>query len=132
MQALHDPLRLPVDRQRPPGHGVEHHHANRRGFDQGFEIGPSPLLGSIGLGVGDGRCRLGSKQLQHGLILVPKLRAAFLFADEGDANLLAAMHQGRCHEGRCRDEVLGKAERLDVARHIPQPQRPLHLAKMLE
>lgn len=39
-EGLDDPERLPVGRHRPPGAGVDDHHAHRRDLDQGLEIGP--------------------------------------------------------------------------------------------
>ena len=47
-QALDGPPRLAVERDRAPGADVEHHDADRRGLDQGLEVGTRPLLGAVG------------------------------------------------------------------------------------
>ena len=47
-QALHDAPRLAVDRDRATGLPIEDHDADRRGLDQGLEVGPRKLLGTVG------------------------------------------------------------------------------------
>ena len=54
-----DPLRLPVDRDRMAGPGIEDHDAHRGDVDQGLQVGPRPLLGLVPAGVGNRRTGLG-------------------------------------------------------------------------
>ena len=55
-QALDDPPRLAVERGRAPGADVEHHDADRRGLDQGLEVGTGAPFGAVGAG---SRCSAG-------------------------------------------------------------------------
>ena len=57
-QAPDNPLRLPIERHRMAGPGIEDHETDRRGVDQGLQAGPGPLLGPVRAGVDDRRRRL--------------------------------------------------------------------------
>ena len=79
-QALGEAPRLAVDRHRAPAADIEHQDTDRRGLDQGLEVGARPLLVAMGAGVGDGSGRLRGEQHQHLLILGGELGAVLLLS----------------------------------------------------
>ena len=122
-QALHEPARLAVDRDRTAGRHVEHQHAERRGLDQRLKAGAGAPLGAVGPRIGDCRRGLGGEQHQELLVLVGELPSALLLAEEEVADLHIAMAHRRALEGVDDDPVDGEAERLDIGGHVRHPQR---------
>ena len=61
MQFLHDVSHLAVERDWSTGLCIEHRHADRRDFDQRFEISPCLVFGPEGEGIGGRRRGLGGK-----------------------------------------------------------------------
>ena len=131
-QALHDALRLPVERDRVAGPGVEHRDAHGRGLDQSFQAGARALLVAVGARVGDRRRCLGGEQHQHLLVLVGELRAAFLADEIEVADMDAAMVHRRALQGLERQQVRGQTERTHIVGHVVQAQRSGQVAQSLE
>ncbi len=123
-QALDDPARLAVERDRPAGAGVHDHDADRRGLDQGFEVGPRTPLAAVRPRVGDRRRSLGREQRQHLLVVAGELLAVGLLGEEEVADGGAPVAHRRALEGP-REHPRGcDAERADVAGQVGEPQRP--------
>ena len=131
-QALHDPLRFAIDRDQAAAPPVEDQDADRRGVDQGLEVGARAVLGLVGARVGDRRRSLRGEQHQHLLVLARKLFPALLLGEEETADLHAAMAHGRALEGSRRHQVRGEAERADIGRHVGEPERPRQVAQVQE
>ena len=74
-QALHDPLRLPVERHGTAGPRIEDHDADRRGLDQDLEVCPRPLLVTVQARVDDHRGRLPGEQQQDFLVFAGEVPA---------------------------------------------------------
>ena len=96
-ETFDDPPRLPVERHGPAGPGVDHH-PDRRGFDQGLQVGPGPLLVPVRTGVGDGGGRLRGEQLQDLFVLAAELASPFLVAEEEAAHVHLPMPHRRALE----------------------------------
>ena len=123
-QPLDDPPRLAVERHRPAAPGIEHHHPDRRGVDQGLQVGPGPLLGAVRARVGDRRRRLRGEQHQDLLVLVRELLPARLLAEKEVADMHPPVAHRHGLQGLRQRQLLGIAERAEVGRHVRQPQRP--------
>ena len=94
-QALDDAPRLAVERHRTAGRGIEDHHADRRGLDQGLQVRPGPLLGPMGARIADRGRGLRGEQHQHFLVLLGEHGPAFLLAEKKVPHMDAAMaHRG--------------------------------------
>ena len=131
-QALDDAPRLAVERDGPAGAGVEDHDPDRRGLDQGLEVGPRAPLAAVRARVGDRGRGLGREQRQHLLVVVGERLAVGLLGEEEVADVLAPVAHRRALEGP-RERPGGRdAERADVAREVGEPQRPRQLAQVLE
>ena len=76
-----------LERHRTAAVGIEHHHPDRRGVDQGLQVGPGPLLGPVRAGVGDRRRRLRGEQHQDLLVLARELLPARLLAEKEVADM---------------------------------------------
>ena len=132
-KALHDPFRLAVDRHRLAGPGIEYQHADRRGLDQGLEVGARLALGPVGARVGDRRRGLRGEQQKDLLVLARERRRAFLPEEVEVADMHAAMAHRRALEGPLpRYEVRGEAERAHIGGHVRQPERAREVAEELE
>ena len=132
-QALHDPRRLAVERHRLAGPGIEHQHADRRGLDQGLQVGARLPLGPVGVRVGDRRRGLRGEQQKDLLVLARERRRAFLSEEVEVADMHAAMAHRRALEGPLpRYEVRGEAERAHIGGHVRQPERAREVAEELE
>ena len=75
-QALDNSPRLPIDQHRLAGPCIENRHAHRRGVDQGLQVGPGPVLVTVGARVGDGRRGLRGEQHQNFLVLAGEFPSA--------------------------------------------------------
>ena len=125
-----DAPRLPVERKRRGGRGVQHRHPDRAGLDQRLQIGPGPLLVAVGARVGERRRRLLSEQHQRCLVGVGE--SALLAAEEESAHgHVAVTHRGRleCPAGHREG---GEAGRADPGVEIGEPQRRGEPAQMPE
>ena len=131
-QALDDAPRLAVERHRPAGPGIEHHHADRRSLDQGLEVGPRLTLVAMRARVGDRRRRLAGEQEQDLLVLVGELGRALLLGEEEIADMDAAVAHRRAQEGLGAHQVRGEAERADEGREVGQPDRSGQVAEVRE
>ena len=131
-QALDDPLGFAIDRHRSAATGVEDNDPDRRGLDQGFEVGPRALLVAVRSRVGDRGRGLGGEQHQHLLVLVSEFLAVGLLGEEEVADVGAAVAHRRAQEGPREGRRGRDAERADVARQVCEPQRPRQLAQVLE
>ena len=98
-KAVDDPSRLPVQRDRDSGLGVEDGDTDWRGLDQGLQVVLGLPFVPIPTGVGDDQCGLGGEHDQGLLVLPGELPAGFLdrHVDAADA-LAEVMDRGR-HEG---------------------------------
>ena len=119
-QAPDNPLRLPIERHRMAGPGIEDHDTHRRGVDQGLQVGPDPLLGPVRAGVGDRRRRLRREQHQHLFVRRRELLSAVLLGEKEVADRHAPMPHRRSLEGLRPHQVRGKAARPDVAGQVAQ------------
>ena len=90
---------LAVDHRRLPGLRVEHHDADRRGLDQGLEVGARALLGPVVACVDDGGRALRGEQQQHLLVLVGEFGPANFVSQEEVADMDAEMAHRRAHAG---------------------------------
>ena len=122
-QTAHDPLRLPVERHRMAGPGVEDRDAHRRGVDQGLQIGPRPLLVSVLAGVGDRRRRLRGEQDQDLLVLARELRPALLPVEEEAADVHPVVAHGRAGQCLFGHQIRSEAQRPDVGVQVVEPNR---------
>ena len=127
-----DPPRLAVERHRAAGPGIEHHHPDRGGVDQGLQVGPGPLLVAVGARVGDRRRRLRGEQRQHLLVLVGERLPARLLAEEEVADMDAAAAHRHRQQGLRQRELFGVADRADVAGQVRQSQCPRQVPEVLE
>ena len=109
-QALHDPPRLAVQRDRPAGGRVEDDDRDRRGVDQRFEVGAGAPLVTVGARMGNRRGRLRGEQQQDLLVPVREGRPAFLLDEVEIADMHPAMAQRRALEGLRRQDVGREAE----------------------
>ena len=131
-QYLEHAPRLAVEQRRMAGSCIEYHDADRRGLDQGLDVGAGALLGPVGAGVDDGGCRLRREQQQHLLVLVSELGLALLVAEEEVADMGAEMAQRRAHAGARQHDVPGHAQRTHEGGEVGDPKRPRQVAKLLE
>ena len=131
-QAVHQAQRLAVERLRPPAPGIEHHHADRRGVDQGLEVGPRAPLVAVHPRVGDRRRGLRREQHQHLLVLFVERLALLLLAEEEVADMLAQVAHRRRLQGLRQREFLAVAERAQIGRQVGHPERSREGAQMLE
>ena len=122
-----DAVGLAVEQDRPAGCGIEHHHADRRGLDQGLQVGPGPTLVPVGACVGDSCRCLGGQQHQHLLVLAGELPFAVLVGQKEAADMYSAVTHRRSHGGLGQKRVRGVALRADVAVQIRQVQRSLRV-----
>ena len=132
VQALHDPPGFVIEGQHIAGAAVEDHDADRRGFDQGLQIGPSAVLVAVGTGVGDRRGRLRGEQYQDLFVLAGERFAACLGAEKEAAHVHVAIVHRRALERDRGDRPRGVAERAYVGGYIRLPQRPRQVAEVLE
>ena len=109
-QALHEPPRLAVQRDRPAGGRVEHDDRDRRGVDQRLEVGAGAPLVTVGARMGNRRGRLRGEQQQDLLVPVREGRPAFLLHEVEIADMHPAMAQRRALEGLRRQDVGREAE----------------------
>ena len=131
-QALDDPPRLAVERCQPAAPRLEDHDPDRRGLNEGREVGPRLPLAAVRAGVGDCRRGLGREQHQHLFVVVGERLAVGLLGEEEVADVGAAVAQRRALEGP-REGPRGRdAERAGVGREVGDPQRPRQLAQVLE
>ena len=131
-EPLDDPPRLPVERQRIAGLGVEHDDTDRRGLHQGLEVGSRPLLGTMGAGVGDRGRRLRGEQHQDLLVVGRELLSALLLSEKESADVHAPVTHRRRLQGLRQHQVRGVAERADVGGEILEPERPGKVAEVFE
>ena len=131
-QALHDALRLAIERHHAAGPRIEHHDPDRRSLDQRLEIGACALLVAVGARVGDGARGLRGEQHQDLLVLARELLFSFLLDEVEVADMPASMAHRRALEGPRRQPVRGKAERAHVRGDVGQAQRPREVAEVLE
>ena len=127
-----DPPRLAVERHRPTGRSIEHHHPDRRGVDQGLQVGPGPLLVAVRAGVGDRRRRLRGEQHQDLLVLLRELLPARLLAEKEVADMHLPVAHRHGLQGLRQRQLLGKAERTEVGGHVRQPQRARKVPEVFE
>ena len=120
-QTLDNPCRLPVERHRMAGPGIEDRHAHRRGVDQDLQVGPGALDVAVRARVGDRRRGLRREQHQDLFVRIGELPPVFLAGEIEVADMLAAMAHRRSHEGLVGQQVRGKAQRADVFGKVPQP-----------
>ena len=118
-QALDDPSRLAVDRDRAAGRRVEDHHADRRGLDQRLEVGAGALLVAVGAGVGDGGGRLGGEHQQHRLVRDAERLPVGLLHQVEVADMDAPVVHRRAQKGAVRQE-LGR----EAGSRKPEHQQP--------
>ena len=131
-EALDDAPRLAVERDRMAGCGVEHRHADRRGLDQGLEVGPRPLHLAVRARVGDRRRRLRAEQHQDLLVLARERLRVVLVGQEEAAEMFAPVaHRGPLHRLRA-PGVRGHAERAEVVLHVRHPERGGKVAEVPE
>ena len=114
------------------GPGIEDHDTDRRGVDQGLQVGPGPLLGPVRAGVGDRRRRLRREQHQDLFVLTGELPSAFLFGEKEVADRHAPMPHRRSLEGLRPHQVRGKAELPDVAGQVAESQRSGKVPEVFE
>ena len=131
-QSPDDPPRLAVERHRPAGSGIEDHHPDWRGIDQGFQVGPGPLLVAVRACVGDRGRRLRGEQHQDLLVLVRELLPARLLAEKEVADMHPPVPHRHCLQGLRQRQLLGIAERADVGGHVRQPQRARKILEVFE
>ena len=131
-QSLHDASGLAVERHQKPALRVEHHDADRRGLDQGFEIGPGALLVVVDAGVGDRGGRLRGEEHQQILVLVGERRSALLLGEEEAAHMHAPVAHRSALEGLRPYQVGGEAERAHVGRKFREPYRSGQVAQVGE
>ena len=114
------------------GPGVEHHDADRRGLDQGLEVGPGALLFAVGVGVGDRSRGLRGEQHQDLLVLVGERQCAFLLAEKEVPDMGAQMAHRRHLQGLRHQKVGAEAMGADVAGKIVQAKRARQVAQVRE
>ena len=138
LQAVHDPRHLPVEGHRRSRPGVEDHHSHRRGFHQGFQGRPGPLLVPVAAGVGDDHGGLGSEHHQGLLVLPAEFLAGFPLRHVDVAHPAAPwgapVKDGNRQErtrGRGRAE-LGQAHSPGVAGKVRHPPRARDGVDILE
>ena len=131
-QSPDDPPRLAVERHRPAALGIEDHHADRRGVDQGLQVGSGPLFVAVRAGVGDRRRRLRGEQHQDLLVLARKLLPAGLLAEKEVADMHPPVAYRRGLQGLRQRQVLAIAERADVGGHVRQPQHARKVPEVRE
>ena len=120
-QALDDAPGLAVVRDQVAGLRIEHHDADRRGLDQGFQAGAGALLGAVGARIGDRRRSLRAEQHQHLLVLVREPLPALLLDQVEVADMDAEVAHRRALEG-LRGQTIGReAQRANVIGHVRQP-----------
>ena len=130
IQARNHPLPLAVEPHERAGLRLEHRHAHGRGVDQGFQIGASPALVAIRLGVGDSRRRLRCEQDQGFLVLVAEPLSALLVGEIEVADVHAPVTNGRPQEAPAQNRRGGDAEPVEVGRQVVDPQRPRTLQQV--
>ena len=131
-QALSDAPCLAVDRHCPAAPGIEHHDSHRGGLDQGLEVGPCAVRGTVGARVDDRRGCLGSEQRHHLLVLVGEYLAVRLVGEEEAADIRIPMAHRCALEGPGERRGGLDAERADIAREVIEPQRPRQAAEVTE
>ena len=131
-QPREDALRLAVDGERIAASRVEHHHPDRRGLDERFQVGPRAALVAVRARIGDGDGGLGCEQHQHLLVLVGELFPARLLAEEEVPDVEAAVAHRRALEGAAGDEPGRKPERGDVLAEVGEAKRPVEATQMRE
>ena len=131
-QAVDDPPRLAVERDRGAAPRIEHHDADRGGLDQRLEVGPRALLGAVRAGVGDRARRLRGEQPQHLLVLVGERLPALLLDEIEVADMHVAMVHRHALEGAPRQAVRVETERAHIRGGVRQPQRARQVAEVLE
>ena len=121
-KALRDPPCFAVERHWPAAAGIEHHHPDGRGLDQGFESGFQPPLAAMHAEVGGRRCGLRREQHQHVLVLG---------GEEEVAQVHFAVAQRGTLEGLREHRDGFEVELADVARQVRDPQRRWQVAQVL-
>ena len=121
-EPLDEAPRLPVERHRLAGSGVEHHDADRRGLDERREVGPRPLDVAVRARVRDRRRRLRGEQHQDLLVLTRERLAVLLVAEKEVAEMLAPIaHRGPLQRLRA-PGVRGEAARSKIAGQVRHPE----------
>ena len=131
-QSPDNPPRLAVERHRPAALGIEDHHPDRRGIDQGLQVGPGSLLVAVRAGVGDYRRRLRGEQHQDLLVLVRECLPARLLAEKEVADMHPPVPHRRSLQGLRQPQRLGIAERAEVGGHVRQPQHARQVPEVFE
>ena len=131
-QSPDDPPRLAVERHRPAALGIEDHHPDRRGVDQGLQVGPRPLLVAVRAGVGDRRRRLRGEQHQNLLVLARERLPARLLAEKEVADMHPAVAHRHGLQGLRQRQLLGIAERAGVGGNVRQAQRARKVPEVFE
>ena len=127
-QPLDEALGFLIERQRIAGPGVEDQHADRRGLDQGLEMGTHALRAEVG----NGRLSLRGDQQQEPLVLAGELGPVCLLREKEVGEVRAALTD-RCRQkgfrqGRVRDQ----AERAGIGGEVGEPQRFRSAAHLLD
>ena len=113
-----------VERDRTRRRGVEHHHADREGVDQGIEVGAGAALVAQGAGVGDGDGGLRGEQHEQFLVVGREAGAAGLLGQPEAADVFAEVAHRRALEGAVRQQAVAvEAERAEVRGPV-RPVRP--------
>ena len=131
-QALDDAPRLAVERHRAAAPGIEHHHADRRGLDEGLEVGPRLALVAMRARVVDRRRCLTCEQEQDLLVLVGERGRALLLGEEEVADMDAPVAHRRALEGLGAHQVRGEAEGADQGGEVGEPDRSGQVAEVRE
>ena len=132
-QALDDAPGLAVERGQVAGLRIEHHDADRRGLDQGFQVGAGALLGAVGARVGDRRRGLRGEQHQELLVLVRERLPALLLDQVEVADMDAEVAHRCALEGLRGQTVVGReAERADIGGDVGDAQRARQVTEELE
>ena len=123
-QALDDAPRLAVERDRSRRRRVEHHHADRGGVDQDFEVGAGAALVAQAAGIGDRDRGLRGEQHEQFLVVRREAGAAGLLGQPEAADVFAEVAHRRALEGAVRQQnVAVEAERAEVRRRVRPSRR---------
>ena len=131
-QAFDDPFRLAVQRHDTPGPGVQDHHADRRGGDQGLHPVPRPPFVPEGARVGDRRPRVRSEQREHVLVSVGEIPTALLVGDEEVADAQGAAIDRLAQRGAVGQHARAEPVAPEMFGRVLEPQRAGKPRQMLE
>ena len=127
---LDDALALLVDREHVAGRGIEDHHADRRGLDQGMEVGPRAFGLAVPGDIVGGSCRAQGDLSQERLVVLGKRRR--LVGEKQVSGVGAAVTNRHSQKGPGESPLRCQAKGVCVGSHVREPQRSANLVEMFE